>query len=187
MDDILGQVIKLSEINIPEIAGIQRAGDTIFDLYPGFFRLIGPEDPVPDIEQVAEVGVHVQGVAGMVNPVMDRCKDNILKEAHPAVFEEIFHDMNKGAPGAIDQHDEEQQGWIDTCKNADGCSDHIRIGCFQEEMGIGDGQVHGLRCMMGGMQAPEQTYLMPKVMIYEMGKLPYNIPIYKPIPGESRF
>jgi len=37
--------------------------------------------------------------------------------------------------------------------------------------------------MMCGMQAPEQCYLMSKIMIYKMCEFPYNIAVNQPIPG----
>ena len=52
-------------------------------------------------------------------------------------------------------------------------------------MCIGNRKVHALRCMMCGMQAPEQSYLMPEIMINEMRKFPNHVTEYQPIPGEA--
>ena len=37
------------------------------------------------------------------------------------------------------------------------------------------------------MQAPEQPYLMPEIMINKVTQFPNDIAINKPIPGESGF
>jgi hypothetical protein len=52
-------------------------------------------------------------------------------------------------------------------------------------MGKSYGEVHVFGCMMSGMQAPQQTYFMGKVMIYKMSQFPDDIAIDEPIPGEA--
>ena len=41
--------------------------------------------------------------------------------------------------------------------------------------------------MVGGVQTPENTDLMRQEMIDKMGEFPHDIPVNKPIPGESGF
>lgn len=179
------QAVEFTKIHVEEAAGIDGTGDAVLDLFGRFFILVGPEYPIPYIEQIAKIGIHVFWVAGMVYAVMGGGKDKFLHEAHPGVFHDIFPHMDEGAPGAIDGHDEEEHRWINSCQDTDGGADHIRVGGFQEEMHIGDGEIHALRRVMGRMKAPEEAHFMAKVVIDKMGKLPDDIPINEPVPGKA--
>jgi len=122
----------------------------------------------------------------MVYAMVGRSEDDLLQETHPAVAHDVFSYVDKRAPCSVDGHDEEEQWWVYTCHDANGGADHICIGGFKEEMHIGDGEVHALWCVVGGMEAPEQTYLMTEIMIDEVGKLPDDVSINKPVPCEGR-
>jgi hypothetical protein len=39
--------------------------------------------------------------------------------------------------------------------------------------------------MVGGMQTPKQPNLMSQIVIYKMGKFPYDITIKEPVPGHG--
>jgi hypothetical protein len=41
--------------------------------------------------------------------------------------------------------------------------------------------------MVCGMQAPQQTDLMPEIVIQEMSEFPHDISVNKPVPGEACF
>jgi len=112
-------------------------------------------------------------------------EDDLLQESHPAVPHDIFSYMDKGAPGAVDGHDEEEQRGIYACYDTNGSADHIRIRGFQKEMHIGDGEVHALRCVVSGMKAPEKAYFMTEIVIDKMGQFPDDVPIDEPVPFEG--
>ena len=57
--DIFHQVIEFTEVYIEEISSIDVPRNTILDLDVILFGLVSFEDAVPDVKQVAEVGVHV--------------------------------------------------------------------------------------------------------------------------------
>ena len=93
--------------------------------------------------------------------------------------------MDKGAPGAVDGHDEEEQRRVYACQDTDGGPDHICIRGFHEKMHVGDGEVHRLRCVVCGMETPEQAHLMSEIVINEMGEFPDDVSIDEPVPGEA--
>ena len=67
---VFGEGDKFSEVGIQKTVRFHFAGDSVFD---GDFRidgLVGTEDPVPDIEQVAKIRIHVEGIPSMVNAVV---------------------------------------------------------------------------------------------------------------------
>jgi len=104
--------------------------------------LEGAKEAVPDIEQVTKIGIHIQGVPRVVHPVVGRGHDDPVEESEPRVWQDVFPNMDKGAPCPIDEHDEEQQGRVDTGQNANGGPDDVGVGTFEEEMRITDGEVH---------------------------------------------
>lgn len=183
--DIFRQIVKFAKVYIEEISGIDAPRDTILDRNVVLFGLIGLEDPVPDIQQVAEVGVHVQRVACVVYAVVGGCEDEFTKETKTRMLHEVLTDMNKSAPRAVNEHDGKQHEWWDARQDANGGPDKVGIRAFQEKVSIRNRQVHLFRGMVGRMQAPEQSHFMGKKVIDEMCKLPDNITIDEPVPGKG--
>ena len=182
--DIVEEADELAEIHVEKIACIDRAGDAVFDLFIKVLVLVCFEYPVPDVQQVAEIGVHVQGIAGVMHPMVRRGKDDAAHKAHPAVAHDAFSYVNEGAPGTVDSHDQEEQGRIDACQDTDGRADHIGIRGFEEEVHVGDGKVHGPGSVVRAVEAPEQPHFMTEIMINEVGEFPDDVAIDEPIPGE---
>lgn len=175
---------ELAEIHVEKVACIDGARDAVFDDLGFVFVLVCFEYPVPDVQQVTEIGVHVPGIAGVVNPVMGGREDDALHKAHAAIAHNAFSHVNKSAPGAIHGHDEEEKGRVDACQYTDGSAYHIGIWRFQEEVHVSDGKVHGLGSVVSAMKTPEQSDLMTKIMIDEMSQFPDDIAIDEPVPGE---
>ena len=69
-----------------------------------------------------------------------------------------------------------------TQRKTNGSADHISIRCVQEKMSKTYGEVHALRGVVGGMQAPQQPDFMRQIMIYEMRQLPNYVAINEPVP-----
>jgi len=59
---VFSQRDKLPEIYVQEAPRVHFPGDPIHRRYIFPFGPIGPENPVPDIEEVAKIGIHVQGI-----------------------------------------------------------------------------------------------------------------------------
>ena len=134
--DILRQVVKLAKVYIEEISGIDVPRDTILDRDVVLFGLIGLEDPVPDVQQVAEVGVHVQRVACVVYAVVGGGEDEFAKETKTRILHEVLTDMNKSAPRAVNEHDGKQHNGGDARQDTNGCPDKVGVRAFQEKVSI---------------------------------------------------
>src|SRR5690606_10747947 len=118
--------------------------------------------------------------------MMGRGKDNPVEKAEPGILHQILTNVDKRTPGTVDEHDDKQHWRWHAQQNADRGTDQISIWCFQEEMSVGHRKIHGFRGMMGGMQAPQNPDLVRQKMINKMRKLPYNVPINKPVPGKFK-
>ena len=66
------QADKFSEIEVPEVTLVDRAGDTILDRDSRLLVLVGAENAVPDIQQIAKIRVHIERIPGMMHPVVGR-------------------------------------------------------------------------------------------------------------------
>lgn len=183
--NIFKQTNELSEIHVDKAAGIDGACDAIFYFFAWRLILVCFEDLVPNVQQVTKVGVHVQGIAGVVNPVMGRREDDPAHKAHATVLHDIFSYVDKSAPCAVDGHDEKKEGRVYACEDADGGPDHVCVGSFHEKMHVGDGEVHGLWCVVCRVEAPEQAYFMSEIVIDEMSEFPDDVSIDEPVPGET--
>lgn len=53
------QRAKLAKVDVPEVVGVDGAGNAIFNGYVFAFIYISAEEPVPEIEQVTIIGVNV--------------------------------------------------------------------------------------------------------------------------------
>lgn len=184
-DDIFYQVIEFAKIYIEEISSVDVPRDTILYLNVILFGLIGLEDAVPHIEQIAKVSIHIQRVACVVYAVVGRREDEFSKETKTRILHEVFTNVNKSAPRAVNKHDGEQHDGRNACQDTNGRPDKIGVWAFQEEMSIRNRQVHLLRRVVRGVEAPEQSHLMGEVMIDEMCKLPDDVSIDEPVPGKG--
>mgnify|MGYP003579916122 CR=1 FL=1 len=106
--EIFPQRIEFPEINVPETVGVHFPCNAVLDLHIPFLGLEGAKHLIPDIEQVAEVGIHVKRVFRVVHAVMGGGKDDPVEEAQPSVGNDIFPYMDECAPGAVDEHNKEQ-------------------------------------------------------------------------------
>jgi len=183
--DILREVVEFAKIDIEEILRVYFSCNAVFDGNGFAFPLQGSEHPVPNVQQIAEIGIHVQRIFRVVHAVMGRGQDDPVQEAEPAILQDVLADMDKGAPGAVDEHDKEQEGWVDASQDADRGPDDVGIGPFEKKMGICDGEVHGLRGMMGGMQTPEDAHFVGEEVIDKVGEFPNDIAVDEPIPREG--
>ena len=59
MGHVAAKADEFSEIHIGKTPGVYWTGDTIFDWNGPIFRLVSAKDPVPDIQQVTEIGIDV--------------------------------------------------------------------------------------------------------------------------------
>ena len=67
---VFGEGDEFSEIGIHEAIRFHFSGDSIFHGDFWIDGLAGSEDPVPDIQQVAKIRIHVEGIPSMVNAVV---------------------------------------------------------------------------------------------------------------------
>ena len=185
--DVFKQANEFSKIHVDKTAGIDGSCDAVFYFFGGLFILICFEDPVPDVQQIAKIGVHVQGIAGMVYPVMGWGEDDAAHKAHASVLHNIFSYVDKSAPCAVNGHDEKKERWVYASQDADGGPDHICIWTFHEKMHVGDREVHGLWCVVSRVETPEQAYFVSEVVIDEMSEFPDDVSIDQPVPGEGCF
>ena len=183
--DIAEETDELAEIHVDKIAGIDGTCDAVFYLFIDIFILVCFKYPVPDVQQVAEVGVHVQGITGMVYPVVGGGEDDAAHKAQTSVAHNTFSHVNESAPGSIHRHDQEEEGRVDACQYTDGGAYHIGVGSLQEKVHVGDGEVHGLRSVVGAVKAPEQPYLMTKIVVNKVSEFPDDITIDEPVPGKA--
>ena len=183
--DIFRQVVKFAKVYIEKISGIDTPGNAILDRDVVLFGLIGLEDPVPDVQQVAEVGVHVERVSCMVNTVVGGGEDEFAQETKAGIFHEVLTHMNKSTPRAVNEHDGKQHDRRDARQDANGGPDKVGVGPLQEKVGIRNRQVHLLRSVVRRMQTPEQSHLMGKKVIDEVCKLPDNVTIDEPVPRKG--
>ena len=110
--DVSGQQDKFAEIEVDKATRVDGPGYTVFDRQGTILGLIGAEDTVPDVEQVAEVGVDIQGIACVVNTMMGRGEDKTADKAEAGIANQVFADMDKTAPRAVNGHDQEEQWGI---------------------------------------------------------------------------
>jgi hypothetical protein len=68
--NILGEKKEFAKINVEETTSVNFAHKSIFKRHLNFFVLQSSENSIPNVEQVAEVGVYVEGIPRMVNSVM---------------------------------------------------------------------------------------------------------------------
>ncbi len=59
----------LAEVGVQEAVFDHGATYAVFNGYRRVLRLVGAENPVPDVEQIAIIGIHIHRVARMVYPV----------------------------------------------------------------------------------------------------------------------
>ena len=83
---IVKQGCKFAEIHIGKIIRVHLSRYTIFNRDLFFFSYICSKNLIPYIEQVAEIGIHIIRIAGMVNTVMRWRKNDIIQKAKPCVF-----------------------------------------------------------------------------------------------------
>ena len=86
MPNVAKQVIPFTEVDIEKVTGLDFPCDTIFDFHFRIFRLVGSEDMVPDVEQVAEVGIHVKRIPRMVYPMVGWSQDDSTDNAESCIF-----------------------------------------------------------------------------------------------------
>ena len=118
------------------ISCIDVSRDTILYRYVIPFGLIGLEDAVPHIEQIAKVGVHIQRVACVVYAVVRGREDEFTKEAKTRILHEVLADMNKSTPRTVNEHDGEQHDRRNAGQDANGRPDKIGVRAFQEKVSI---------------------------------------------------
>lgn len=183
LPNILAQIVELTEINIQEIAGIDLSRNAVLD-WNRKLRLIGAKDPVPDIQQVTEIGIHVQRVASMMYPMMRRGENPVTKKPETGIFQEVLPNVNEAAPGAVDKHDGKQHDRVHAEDNADAGTDKVRVGRFKNKVRIRYGKIHGLRRVMSGVQAPEEPDLVREKVIDEVREFPDDVADEKAVPRE---
>ena len=106
-NNVSDEIIEFAKVYVEEISCIDVACDAILDFDILLFRLIGLEDAIPHIEQIAKVRVHIQGVACVVDAVVGGRKNEFTEKAETCIFHEVLADVYKTTPGAVDEHDRE--------------------------------------------------------------------------------
>ena len=85
-DHILKEGDKLSKIDVDKVTRIDFSGDAVFNVYFYLLLLIGFKDSVPNVEEIAIIGIDIQWIAGVVYPMVRGRQDQFVEKAHLPVF-----------------------------------------------------------------------------------------------------
>ena len=88
--------------------------------------------------------------------------------------------------GAVDEHDDQQQLDVHAHQYANRRAYDVGIRCFQEKVSVHHGEIHLFRCVVSGVQAPEQAHFVRQVVIDEVPQLPDDVRVDEPVPGQGR-
>ena len=102
------EIINLSKVGVPEIIRIYFPGNTIFNRDIPILHLICSKYPIPNPNEIAKIGIHIQRIPGMMNAVVRRSEYEMIQKSETRIFEEVFSNMDESPPGAVDEHNKKQ-------------------------------------------------------------------------------
>src|SRR5215469_17785817 len=109
LPNVARQQPEFAQISINHAIRLYRPGDAVFNRDILVLFHIGAEDAVPDRQQVAEIGVHVEHVARVMKTMMRGRQHNAIKYTKLPLPQHILAEVDEASPEAIDDHDEDQE------------------------------------------------------------------------------